>query len=116
MQSGKVTLGYKSTLKTLRSGKAKLIIIAGNTPPLRKSELEYYSMLAKTTVHHFSGNNVGFDRKHHCVKSACLAKELHSKALEGIYCVQAQDRQRDIACSTRESLRHLEPAHNVYSF
>lgn len=24
----------------LRSGKAKLVIIAGNTPPLRKSELE----------------------------------------------------------------------------
>ncbi|KAK1059846.1 60S ribosomal protein L30, partial [Friedmanniomyces endolithicus] len=33
IKSGKVTLGYKSTLKTLRSGKAKLIIIAGNTPP-----------------------------------------------------------------------------------
>jgi large subunit ribosomal protein L30e len=58
IQSGKVTLGYKSTLKSLRSGKAKLIIIAGNTPPLRKSELEYYSMLAKTAVHHFGGNNV----------------------------------------------------------
>ncbi|KAL9128411.1 MAG: hypothetical protein Q9217_002902 [Psora testacea] len=40
MKSGKVTLGYKSTLKTLRSGKAKLVIIAGNTAPLRKSELE----------------------------------------------------------------------------
>lgn len=53
-----VTLGYKSTLKALRSGKAKLVIIAGNTPPLRKSELEYYSMLAKTNVHHFNGNNV----------------------------------------------------------
>lgn len=38
-------MGYKSTLKSLRSGKAKLILIAGNTPPLRKSELEceYYS-------------------------------------------------------------------------
>ncbi|KAF2152613.1 L30e-like protein [Myriangium duriaei CBS 260.36] len=58
MKSGRVTLGYKSTLKSLRSGKAKLIIIAGNTPPLRKSELEYYSMLAKTAVHHFSGNNI----------------------------------------------------------
>ncbi|KAF4634808.1 hypothetical protein G7Y89_g3295 [Cudoniella acicularis] len=58
MKSGKVTLGYKSTLKTLRSGKAKLVIIAGNTPPLRKSELEYYSMLSKTNVHHFAGNNV----------------------------------------------------------
>jgi len=41
MKSGKVTLGYKSTLKSLRTGKAKLVIIAGNTPPLRKSELEY---------------------------------------------------------------------------
>ena len=49
MKSGKVTLGYKSTLKQIRSGKAKLIIIAGNTPPLRKSELEYYAMLSKTS-------------------------------------------------------------------
>jgi ribosomal protein L30E len=53
-----VTLGYKSTLKSLRTGKAKLIIIAANTPPLRKSELEYYAMLSKTNVHHFAGNNV----------------------------------------------------------
>lgn len=45
MKSGKVTLGYKSTLKSLRTGKAKLVIIAGNTPPLRKSELEYYAMV-----------------------------------------------------------------------
>ncbi|KAG9954470.1 hypothetical protein KCU85_g446, partial [Aureobasidium melanogenum] len=58
MKSGKVTLGYKSTIKAIRSGKAKLIIIAGNTPPLRKSELEYYSMLGKTAVHHFNGNNL----------------------------------------------------------
>ena len=58
LTSSSVTLGYKSTLKTLRSGKAKLVIIAGNTPPLRKSELEYYSMLGKTQVHHFAGNNV----------------------------------------------------------
>ncbi|PKX99881.1 L30e-like protein [Aspergillus campestris IBT 28561] len=58
MKSGKVTLGYKSTIKTLRSGKAKLVIIAANTPPLRKSELEYYAMLAKAPVHHFAGNNI----------------------------------------------------------
>ncbi|KAL2011957.1 hypothetical protein VTN00DRAFT_4675 [Thermoascus crustaceus] len=58
MKSGKVTLGYKSTIKCLRSGKAKLVIIAANAPPLRKSELEYYAMLSKTSVHHFSGNNI----------------------------------------------------------
>ncbi|KAJ2707283.1 60S ribosomal protein L30 [Coemansia spiralis] len=58
MKSGKSSLGYKSTLKTLRSGKAKLVIISANTPPLRKSEIEYYAMLAKTSVHHYNGNNV----------------------------------------------------------
>jgi large subunit ribosomal protein L30e len=37
---------------------AKLIIIAGNCPPLRKSEIEYYAMLSKTGVHHYNGNNI----------------------------------------------------------
>jgi len=107
MKSGKCVLGFKQTLKTLRQGKAKLVIIASNTPPLRwdwevvflqlgklwssllrvttvwivtvncrlewirvlylttnylilnrKSEIEYYAMLAKTGVHHYSGNNI----------------------------------------------------------
>ena len=35
VKSGKYVLGYKQTLKTIRQGKAKLIIIANNTPPLR---------------------------------------------------------------------------------
>ncbi|XP_783150.1 60S ribosomal protein L30 isoform X2 [Strongylocentrotus purpuratus] len=58
MKSGKYNLGYKQTLKALRNGKAKLVILANNTPPLRKSEVEYYAMLAKTGVHHYSGNNI----------------------------------------------------------
>ena len=64
MRSGKYTLGYKTTLKSLRGGKAKLIIISNNCPPLRKSEIEYYAMLAnnnksgsKTQVHHYAGTN-----------------------------------------------------------
>ncbi|RJE21674.1 60S ribosomal protein L30 [Aspergillus sclerotialis] len=58
MKSGKVTMGTKTTMKTIRSGKAKLVLIAANCPPLRKSELEYMAMLAKTPVHHFGGNNI----------------------------------------------------------
>lgn len=58
MKSGKTALGYKSVLRAVRSGKAKLIIISGNCPPLRKSELEYYAMLSKTGVHHYAGNNI----------------------------------------------------------
>jgi len=58
MKSGKYNLGYRETLKTLRQGKAKLIILASNCPALRKSEIEYYAMLAKTGVHHYNGNNI----------------------------------------------------------
>jgi len=58
MKSGKYTLGYKSVLKSLRSGKSKLVLISNNCPALRKSEIEYYAMLSKTGVHHYNGNNV----------------------------------------------------------
>ena len=56
MKSGKYTLGTKTCLKCLRSGKAKLVIISNNCPPIRKSEIEYYAMLSKTGVHHFTGS------------------------------------------------------------
>ena len=58
MKSGRYSLGYKTTLGHLRSGKSKLILIAGNCPRLRKSELEYYAMLSKTAVHHYTGTNI----------------------------------------------------------
>ncbi len=76
MKSGKYCLGYKSTLKSVRQGKgnftlfsihfsfwiiffpAKLIIISSNCPPLRRSEIEYYAMLSRTKVHHYTGNNI----------------------------------------------------------
>ena len=51
-------LGYRNTIKTLRQGQAKLVIIAKNCPAIRRTELEYYTMLAKADVHHFDGNNV----------------------------------------------------------
>jgi large subunit ribosomal protein L30e len=35
-----------------------MIIISNNCPPLRKSEIEYYAMLAKCSVHHYTGSNI----------------------------------------------------------
>lgn len=58
MKSGKYQFGYNQALKILRNGKAKLVIIANNIPPLRKSEIEYYCLLAKTGFHHFNGGNI----------------------------------------------------------
>lgn len=57
MKSGKVTLGVKSAVKSLRKGKCKMILISSNCPQLRKSEVEYLAMLAKCQVHHYSGDN-----------------------------------------------------------
>ena len=57
MKSGKYTLGYRSTLKSLRGGKSKLVILCNNAPPLRKSEVEYYAMLSKCQVIPYNGTN-----------------------------------------------------------
>lgn len=65
MRSGKYKLGYQATIKILRSGKAKIILIASNASPLKKSELEYYAMLAKCPVHHFQGNNIDLGKSKH---------------------------------------------------
>lgn len=37
---------------------AKLVIISSNCPPLRRSEIEYYAMLGRISVHHYTGNNI----------------------------------------------------------
>ncbi|CDW88519.1 60s ribosomal protein l30 [Stylonychia lemnae] len=58
IKSGKYRLGYKSTIKSLRQGQAKLILISNNCPAIRRTELEYYAMLSKSQVHHFDGNNI----------------------------------------------------------
>ncbi|KAL0240965.1 hypothetical protein GEMRC1_006201 [Eukaryota sp. GEM-RC1] len=58
MKSGKAYLGHRQTLKTLREGQSKLILISSNTPALKKAEVEYYAMLAKTSVFHYQGTNI----------------------------------------------------------
>ncbi|XP_023982317.1 60S ribosomal protein L30-like [Physeter macrocephalus] len=61
LKSGKYLLGYKQTPKMIRRGRAKLVVLTNNCPALRKSDTEYYTMLAKTGVHHYSGNNIELD-------------------------------------------------------
>ena len=58
-RSGRYTLGYKQCLKSLRKGQSKLVLISNNCPALRKSEIEYYAMLAKVGVHHYAGSESG---------------------------------------------------------
>lgn len=57
-KSGKYVLGMKSTLKTIREGKSKLIIISSNCPPLERSRIEYYALLGKVRTMYYAGSNI----------------------------------------------------------
>lgn len=39
IKSGKYVLGYKSTLRSLRAGEAKLVLLSNNCPTIRKAEI-----------------------------------------------------------------------------
>eukprot|EP00483_Globobulimina_turgida_P002153 UN02155 len=62
VKSGKYVVGWNETLKALRNNKAKLILMANNTPGLRRSELEYYCMLGRVPIIHYDGNNSDLGR------------------------------------------------------
>ena len=57
MKSGKTNLGYKTVLASIRNGKSKAIILSNNLPILRKTQLEYYAVLAKVKTIIFNGTN-----------------------------------------------------------
>jgi ribosomal protein L30E len=96
MRSGKVSLGYKSTLKTLRKGQSKLVLIANNCPALRKSEIEYYAMLAKTGVHHYAGSTCFFV----CFARDATRTRTRNGSMDG--CVDATRRVKTLRMMTRE--------------
>lgn len=57
-KSGKAVLGFKSTLKALRAGTAKMVILSNNCPTIRKAQIEYYAHLAKVSIFFYNGNNI----------------------------------------------------------
>ena len=58
MKSGKTSIGFKSVLRDIRNGKSKAIVLSSNLPVHRKSQLEYYSVLAKCKTIFYKGSNV----------------------------------------------------------
>ena len=58
IRTGKVTLGYKETLETIQGGKAKLVLIAKNTPEKLRSRLEQLAKLAKIPILEFEASSL----------------------------------------------------------
>jgi len=57
VKTGKVTFGYKETLEALRGGKAKLVILAGNSPDEKRKELQLLSKISDTPMVQYEGSS-----------------------------------------------------------
>ena len=56
-KTGKIIFGFSDTLKSIKSGKAKAIILAANCPKKRREEIEYYSRLSEIPVILYDGSD-----------------------------------------------------------
>ncbi len=58
VRTGKVLLGSKSTIKHLKLGKAKLVVIAKNADPNVKEDIRYYAKLSGIPVVEYDGTSI----------------------------------------------------------
>ena len=58
VDSGKVMLGFKNTLKIALNGEAKLVIVAGNCPQEKARDLKHYSKQANIPLLEFKGTSL----------------------------------------------------------
>lgn len=65
-RTGKVTLGAKRTLETVRVGKAKLVVLASNCPGDVKKRIEEYAKLSEVPI--VSSNQSSIDLGISCGK------------------------------------------------
>ncbi len=62
VKTGKVAFGANEAIRSARNGKARLIVVASNTPPHVREDLERYGKLSQIQVHQYYGNNVDLGR------------------------------------------------------
>jgi large subunit ribosomal protein L30e len=58
VKTGKVAFGADEALRSAKTGKAQLIIVASNGPSRLREDLEYYVHLSQVPMVDYRGNNV----------------------------------------------------------
>jgi large subunit ribosomal protein L30e len=58
LKTGTVVLGSRKTLKYVKTGKAKAVIVAANAPPELRSDIVYYARLGGIPVYVYQGTSV----------------------------------------------------------
>lgn len=57
IRTGKVVIGARKTLKMVKLGKVKYVIMASNTPEEIKQDMEYHARLSDVKIILFPGSN-----------------------------------------------------------
>ena len=57
IKAGEVLFGYKESLKSLKHGGVKFVVIANNMPEEMRREIEHNANIGKVKVDVFSGNS-----------------------------------------------------------
>lgn len=58
LKSKTLTIGYNTTIRALRTGKAELVVIANNTPASTEKEIEHLAKVAGTELSKFEKSNL----------------------------------------------------------
>ncbi len=58
LRTGKIVIGSKETLKEVKHGRAKLVVVASNAPKHIKDDIMYYAKLSNIPVYVYPGSSV----------------------------------------------------------
>lgn len=62
VKTGKVVLGAKIAIKSVKNGKARMVIVASNSPGHQKDNLEHYGKLSGIPIITYKGNSLDLGR------------------------------------------------------
>jgi len=57
VSTGECKIGTKSSIDAIKTGKAKLVVVASNCPKDELDDIEQYAKLAEIKVHKFEGTS-----------------------------------------------------------
>ena len=55
-ETGRVLFGTKRSIQAVKTGDAKLVIMASNTPSQTREDIEYYTNMSDIPIHYYEGS------------------------------------------------------------
>ncbi len=94
LKTGKVVLGSRKTLKLVKLGKAKAVVVAENAPPEIRDDIIYYAKLSNIPVYVYPGTSLELGAvcgKPFTVASLAILDPGNSRIIDLIEAIQSQE-------------------------